>query len=174
MVEVLFISDRSVIEGQMVLCYNVLVKGEICVVVVCEIGLGEVLKLGWFEMMLGGCCKEVFLVDVMEVVLVVIYLDVGLDVVCCVILMLWVNCLVIVDQDSCDVKIVFQEWVQVYGMGLFCYVQIVWFGLDYVLEFEIIVWLDDGCEVNVIGKGIKCSIEQVVVIVLLMQIEGII
>lgn len=131
MVEVLFSKDKLVVEGVLVLWYNVLVWKEICVEVVRVIDLGEVLKFGCFEQKFGGCCKEVLFVDVFEVVIVVVYLDVGFEFVCEVVLWFWGLWIDQVEDDVWDVKILLQEWVQVCGQKLFVYIEVGCDGFDY-------------------------------------------
>lgn len=102
----------------------------------------------------------------MEVVIVVVYVDGGFEVVKELILCFWGDCVIRVEVDVCDVKILLQEWVQVCGLQFLKYEMVFCSGFDYVLVFMIVVMLENG-ESDQVIVGFKWLVEQVVVKVLL-------
>lgn len=96
-------------------CVELVCEG-VLVVIGCILELGEWLILGLGEMKFGGYCCDLILVDVVEVVVVVIYLDVGFEV-CWVVVLFWfsvlIEVLLVFGWFEKDFKICLQEWLQV-------------------------------------------------------------
>lgn len=66
-------------EGKLICMCLILVKGDILVELVRELDVGELMNLGLGEFKSGGYCCSFIIVDVMEVIIGVIYLEVGFE-----------------------------------------------------------------------------------------------
>lgn len=77
--EILFKCFFIVLEGKFIRMCLILVKGDMLVELAKEVSVGELFNLGFGELKSGGYCRSFILVDVVEVILGVIYFDLGMD-----------------------------------------------------------------------------------------------
>jgi len=144
MAEALFAADKSAAEGVLAPRFNALVRKEACATVAREIDLGTVLKLGRSEMKTGGRRKDALLADAMEAVIAAVYLDAGFERARNVVLALWGDRIVTVEDDARDPKTTLQEWAQARGQQPPVYTETDRQGPDHQPVFTIKVSLEDG------------------------------
>jgi ribonuclease-3 len=162
MSEALYLTDTEAAEGQLAPRFNALVRKETCADVAREIGLGEVLRLGRSEMILG---------DAMEAVIAAIYLDAGYDVARNFVLRFWKSKIEGVDDDARDPKTALQEWAQARRMTPPKYVETDRSGPDHAPVFTIAARLDSGAEA-IATAGSKRQAEQAAAKALLSELEN--
>ena len=170
MSEALYVTDMEAAEGQMTRRLGALVRKETCADVAREIGLGEVLRLGRYEMISGGRRKLAVLGDAMEAVIAAVYLDAGYDVARDFVLRFWKTRIEGVD-DARDPKTALQGWAQARRMDPPKYVETARNGPEHAPVFTIAARLDSGVEA-IATAGSKRQAEQAAAKALLSELEN--
>ena len=170
MAEALLAADTDAPEGTLAPRFNALVRKETCADVARDLGLGDVLRLGRSEMMSGGRRKQALLGDAVEAVIAAVYLDGGFDAARALIVRLWGDRIVRVEQDARDAKTALQEWAQARGLAPPAYVETARTGPDHAPEFTIAARLDTGAEAVATAKS-KRDAQQAAAKALLAKLE---
>lgn len=162
--------DTDATEGQLAPRFNALVRKEACADVARQIDLGTVLKLGRSEMMSGGRRKLALLGDAMEAVIAAVYRDGGYGAANAMILRLWGDRVVQVQNDARDAKTALQEWAQARKQQPPSYVELARTGPDHAPVFTIAARLENGDEAQATA-GSKRQAEQAAATLLLKELE---
>jgi ribonuclease-3 len=169
MAEALLAADAGAAEGTLAPRFNALVRKETCAAVAREVGLGEVLRLGRSEMMSGGRRKEALLADALEAVIAAVYLDGGFAPAKALVLRLWGDRILQVEEDARDAKTALQEWAQARGQTPPAYVELGREGPDHAPVFTIEARLADGTSARARAAS-KRQAEQVAARALLAKV----
>jgi ribonuclease-3 len=169
MAEALLAADAGAAEGALAPRFNALVRKETCAAVAREVGLGEVLRLGRSEMMSGGRRKEALLADALEAVIAAVYLDGGFAPAKALVLRLWGDRILQVEEDARDAKTALQEWAQARGQTPPAYVELGREGPDHAPVFTIEARLADGTSARARAAS-KRQAEQVAARALLAKV----
>jgi len=140
-------------EGNLTKIRSALVRNDQLAVFARDLGLGNALRLGRGEHIMGGSHRDALLGSTFEAVIGAIYLDSGLKAVEAV-----VNPLLEEAQDSIlnrihDPKSQLQEWAQSQKMGAPRYQTISMSGPDHAKIFEVEVQIGE----EVVGRGVGSS-----------------
>ena len=171
MSEALLNADVNAAEGLLAPRFNALVRKETCADVARQIDLGVVLKLGRSEMLTGGRRKEALLADAMEAVIAAVYVDAGFDVARDIVIALWGDRVLNVEQDARDPKTALQEYAQGQGEPPPKYIEISRSGPDHAPVFTIEVQLQSGASDQAEATS-KRHAEQAAAKALLTRIKG--
>ncbi|MEL6168333.1 MAG: ribonuclease III [Pseudomonadota bacterium] len=144
MADALLAADSEATEGQLAPRLNALVRKETCAEVARNIDLGTVLKLGRSEMMSGGRRKQALLGDAMEAIIAAVYQDGGYSAARDLVIRLWQDRLLTVEDDARDAKTSLQEWAQARGMAPPVYTERARSGPDHAPVFTIEARLENG------------------------------
>ena len=170
MAEALLALDAKATEGQLAPRFNALVRKETCADVAREIDLGKVLKLGRSEMISGGRRKPALLGDGIEAVIAAVYLDGGFEAAKALVLRLWVDRTLAVEEDARDAKTALQEWAQARKLQPPAYVELKRSGPDHAPVFTIAARLENGAEAQATAPS-KRRAEQAAAASLLAELE---
>lgn len=171
MADALLALDPSASEGQLAPRFNALVRKETCADVARDIDIGAVLKLGRSEMLSGGRRKQALLGDATEAVIAAVYLDGGYGAAKDLVLRLWADRIVSVEDDARDPKTALQEWAQARKLSPPNYVETARTGPDHAPVFTITATLETG-EMAAATAGSKRHAEQAAASALLAQMEN--
>lgn len=171
MAEALLDLDPGATEGQLAPRFNALVRKETCADVAREIDLGAVLKLGRSEMISGGRRKQALLGDAIEAVIAAVYLDAGFEAAKALVLRLWGQRTLTVEEDARDAKTALQEWAQARKLSPPKYVTTNRSGPDHAPVFTIAAQLETGAEASATAPS-KRAAEQAAASTLLAQLES--
>nr|WP_255599285.1 ribonuclease III [Hasllibacter sp. MH4015] len=144
MAEAVLAADERASEGQLAPRFNALVRKETCADVARQIDLGAAMRLGKSEMSAGGRRRVALLGDAMEAVIAAVYLDAGFVAARDLVLRLWGERIVSVEEDARDAKTALQEWAQARRMAPPRYEEVSRTGPDHAPVFRIRVSLDTG------------------------------
>ena len=170
MAEALLALDAKATEGQLAPRDNALVRKEACADVAREIDLGKVLKLGRSEMISGGRRKQALLGDGIEAVIAAVYLDGGFEAAKALVLRLWGDRTLAVEEDARDAKTALQEWAQARKLQPPAYVELKRSGPDHAPVFTIAARLENGAEAQATAPS-KRRAEQAAAASLLAELE---
>ena len=170
MAEALLALDAKATEGQLAPRFNALVRKETCADVAREIDLGKVLKLGRSEMISGGRRKQELLGDGIEAVIAAVYLDGGFEAAKALVLRLWGDRTLAVEEDARDAKTALQEWAQARKLQPPAYVELKRSGPDHAPVFTIAARLENGAEAQATAPS-KRRAEQAAAASLLAELE---
>jgi len=147
------------------------VRKETCADVARQIDLGAVLKLGRSEMLTGGRRKEALLADAMEAVIAAVYVDAGFDAARALVVALWGDRILNVEEDARDAKTALQEWAQGQGEPPPTYTEIKRSGPDHAPVFTIEVRLKSGATEQAKATS-KRQAQQAAASALLARVQG--
>ena len=170
MAEALLALDAKATEGQLAPRFNALVRKETCADVAREIDLGKVLKLGRSEMISGGRRKQALLGDGIEAVIAAVYLDGGFEAAKALVLRLWGDRTLAVEEDARDAKTALQEWAQARKLQPPAYVELKRSGPDHAPVFTIAARLEHGAEAQATAPSTRRA-EQAAAASLLAELE---
>ena len=141
-------------EGELTRRYNALVRGETCVRVAREIGLGSVLLLD-SSAAPGGRPIPSALEDGLEALVAGVYRDGGIEPARRLVDRLWQRYIELGPEDARDPKSRLQEWAHAHGMALPDYREVHRTGPDHAPVFTVEAVMADGRRTRATATSIR-------------------